>query len=170
MKPSPNSQRTTDELESALRTLNSIEPPDDLTRRVTLYLEHARRPGKIVRYWKPLALAPLAAAIVVLGYISVVHQTAPWRPVAPVAIRTSAPSRTITVQNRDMAFTPRVGGRRVLPAQPQPYTSAHAQPTVPFVYPQTREAQLQIESAAQARVTDRAVFDPRSDLETNGPK
>ena len=170
MKPSLNSQQPLEELDSTLRTLNSIEAPGDLAQRITLHLKHARQPGRLVKYWKPFVLVPLATAVVVLGYISVEHQAATWRPVAPEAIRTQAPNRTVMVQSPAVAFTPRPGGRRVLPAQPQPYTSAHAQPTVPFVYPQSREAQLQIQSAAQARVTDRTVFDPRSDLETNGPR
>lgn len=170
MKPSPNSQPIPDDLESALRILNSVAAPDDLARRVTLHLQHTRTARRFLRFWKPFVLVPLATAVVVLAYISIGHQAASWRPVAPVAIQPSLPSRTIMAQDPTMAFPARPGGRRVLPVQPQPYASAHARPTVPFVYPQSREAQLQIESATQARVTDRTVFDPRSDLEANGPK
>lgn len=170
MKPSPNPPHLPEELEAALRTLNSVKAPDDLARRVTLHLKHARQPRGVVSYWRPFVLVPLASAVVVLAYISVGHQTTPWRPVAPIAVRTPAPSRTVMVPDSASALPPRRGGRRILPAQPQPYTSAHAQPTVPFVYPQSRETQLRIESAAQARITDRTVFDPRSDLEPIEPR
>jgi hypothetical protein len=155
------------ELEAALRTLNSVKAPEDLVDRVQHRLEHlhTRRHRRIAN-WRPLLLTPLAFAVVMLTCVTVARQ-APWRQVAPQAVRTQAPSRTVIIRDSAAAIPSRPGGRRALPAQALPAITAKDQPTVPFVYPQSREAQLRLQSASQARITDRAVFDPRSDVEND---
>jgi hypothetical protein len=154
------------ELEAALRTLNSVKAPEDLVDRVQHRLEHlhTRRHRRRITNWRPILLTPLAFAVVVLTCVTVARQ-APWRQVAPQAVRTQAPSRTVIIRDSATALPSRPGGRRALPAQALPAITAKDQPTVPFVYPQSREAQLRLQSASQARITDRAVFDPRSDVE-----
>jgi hypothetical protein len=156
------------ELEAALRTLNSVKAPKDLVDRVQDRLEHlhTRRHGPRSTNWRPLLLSPLAFAVVLLTCVTVVRQ-APWRQVAPQAVRTQAPSRTVIIRDSATALPSRPGGHRALPAQALPATTAKDQPTVPFVYPQSRDAQLRLQSASQARITDRALFDPRSVVENN---
>ncbi len=166
MNSANNRKSEPEELDGALRILNSVRAPSDLIDQVTRALKHAQMPRERRSGWRPLLLTPLAFAVVVLACITFARQSSSWRPQVPPVGRTLSPSRTITIPDSVSVLPSRPGGRRVMPAQPLPVTAAHAQPTVPFVYPQTREAQLRLQSAAQARVTDKAVFDPRSSLET----
>lgn len=158
-----------EKFDAALRTLNRVQSPYNLADRVQLRLKNvsgATRPRRLLLPWQPLLLSPLALAVVVLACITVARQAAPWRPVAPRAVRIQAPGRTLTVPVSAAAL-PRPGGRHAVPAQPQPSSTAHAQPTVPFVYPQSREIQIRLQSASEARITDRTLFDPRSGVEVS---
>ena len=158
------------DIDAALSTLNRVRPPDGLAERVQMRLESREKQSpRRLMIWRPIFLTPLAAAVVALAWIAIGHQAAPWRPIAPEAVRAPAPSRVLTSPDSAAALASRPGGRRVSPTQPQPLRTAHAQPTVPFVYPQTRETQLRFQAASEARVTDRAVFDPRSDVESASP-
>jgi hypothetical protein len=173
MNPAHNRESEPEELDSALRTLNSVEAPADLVDQVTRALKYARTRRERRSGWRPLLLTPLAFAVVVLACITFARQSSSWRPQVPPVGRTPSPSRTVTIPDSVSVLPSRPGGRRVLPAQPLPMSATHRQPTVPFVYPQTREEQLRLQSAAEARVTDKAVFDPRSSVETtssNAPK
>lgn len=160
-----NHEQDSANLDAALHTLNSIRAPEDLAERVRHRLQTKSHSYPRVSSWRPILLTPLALAVVVMACITVQRQAAPWRSAAPEAVRIQAPRRTVTISGSAAALPQRSGGRGTMPAQPRALATANSQPTVPFVYPQTREIQLRVLSTSQARITDKAVFDPRSAVE-----